>query len=166
MDRESIVTSVRFREIERQYLEDGYYSDAVNQQIETSQNLNEADQREFFKAAFNATYTEACRIQAHPRCASERVDLTSEGLGVISVSTFEFTEEDVRMFGDENSMPFIGVGASVYALDNDYMGECTIYANPDGSFRDDDNDDILRETRELLDTKETIDLVCQTLGIE
>lgn len=193
MDKEAIQTSVLYQELSRQHFNGGYFSDAVREQGEKFKTLGEAEKRAFFADTFNTIYETAQQVQAHPKFSGETIDLTEQGLGTITISlenysadeegpaykgvkvesdAFEPTPVQEEAWIDHPSDP-LGLkttGPTMVQRDQEPDGwDEHINASPNGNFHDNTDYfgdiDIDTETMRLLDAKETLDIVTNTLSL-
>jgi len=197
MDKEAIATSIEYQRLSEQHFHGGYFSEEVRRLGERFKEFTEEEKRAFFQETFNNVFEDAKRLQAHPgfnpSTEGKAIDLSSEGLGTVTIDLTVCDEEEAR---SEEITPYKGILVFPHVFNptpakhsewinapGDELGLYTagptmvqddkepkgfgehIFAGLDGSFQEDEGD-IDYEVMRLLDAKETLDLVQEALGMQ
>lgn len=194
MDKESIRVGAAYKELEVQHFNGGYFSEPVKAEVERFQQLSDEEKRAFFADTFNATYSLAVTISAHYRFNEQtgEIDLGKEGLGVLGIELAYCSPEEAEL---EDISPYKGVlvttafdpvprkgtewinapgdelglethGPTMVTLDKSPRGwDEHVFSGLDGRLKEEDYD-IEQEIFRLLDTRETLEVAREALGIQ
>lgn len=193
MDKESIQIGAAYKQLEAQHFSGGYFSEPVQAEVERFQQLSDEERQAFFADTFNATYSLAVAIRTHYRFSEEtgEINLSDEGLGTVGIDLAYCSSEEAEL---DDVSPYKGIlvttvfdpvprkGSEWINAPGDDLGLEThgptlvtydgaprawgehVFAGLDGKL-DETDYDIDQEVLRLLDVRETLEVIRETLGM-